>query len=403
MSEVTQIFWQIESGDCFAAEQLLPLVDVELRTLAAAKLAIATDRRSSMVSNRLSTRLCTFRLLVVVTFAAQLAPGAMSAVAAVNRPLSLVFDTDIGNDIDDALALGVIHALVSRGECELAAVTITKDHPLSAPFVDAVNTFYGRAKIPIGVVHNGPTPEPSRYTELANVKDGDQLRYPHSLLSGADAPDAVALLRRTLAAAEDGTVVIVQVGFSTNLARLLTSAPDQTCRLSGFDLVQKKVRLLSVMAGTFASTGDLPQAEYNVKMDVRSAQTVVSNWPSPIVFSGLEVGIAIEFPADVIERDFAYVAHHPLAEAYRLHTPPPQGRPSWDLTSVLYAIRPNGRYFDLSPSGRVYVANDGTTSFKPAQAGTHRYLIVKTQQQIRVREALTLLASQPPKLPVPCR
>lgn len=39
MSDVTQILSQIESGDPSAAEQLLPLVYEELRTLAAAKLA----------------------------------------------------------------------------------------------------------------------------------------------------------------------------------------------------------------------------------------------------------------------------------------------------------------------------------------------------------------------------
>src|SRR3954470_7817274 len=83
------------------------------------------------------------------------------------RPVPLVFDTDMGNDIDDALALGVIHALESRGECKLLAVTVTKDEPISAPFVDAVNTFYGRGDVPIGVVRGGPTPEPSKYTPIA--------------------------------------------------------------------------------------------------------------------------------------------------------------------------------------------------------------------------------------------
>src|SRR6516165_1412265 len=39
MSDVTRILSQIESGDPTAAEQLLPLVYNELRTLAAAKLA----------------------------------------------------------------------------------------------------------------------------------------------------------------------------------------------------------------------------------------------------------------------------------------------------------------------------------------------------------------------------
>ncbi len=43
-------------------------------------------------------------------------------------PVPLIFDTDIGNDCDDVLALGMIHSLQTRGECELLAVTITKDH-----------------------------------------------------------------------------------------------------------------------------------------------------------------------------------------------------------------------------------------------------------------------------------
>jgi inosine-uridine nucleoside N-ribohydrolase len=363
----------------------------------------AREKDPSLVWNRFSTKLIQFGCVAVLALVAYLGPFARPGVAADRRPIPLLFDTDIGNDVDDALALGVIHALMSRGECELVAVTITKDHPLSASFVDAVNTFYGRGDIPIGVVRDGPTPDHSKFTGLANVRDGDELRYPHKLMSGADAPEAVALLRRTLTAAEDGAVVIVQVGFSTNLANLLKSPPDETCRLSGIDLVQKKVRLLSVMAGSFAATSDRPKPEYNVKMDVASAKSLFSEWPTPIVFSGFEIGVAVTFPAESIERDFAYVAHHPLAEAYVLYNPPPHCRPSWDLTSVLYAIRPDDGYFDLSPPGRVHVESDGATSFEAENGGPHRYLILRPEQQIRVREALVQLASQPPSIAWPSR
>src|SRR5690606_33229261 len=99
-------------------------------------------------------------------------------------PVKLIFDTDIGNDVDDALALGVIHALQSRGECELVAVTLTKDHELCAPLVDAINTFYGRGNIPIGVARSGVTPQDSSFLGLARAEDLGALRYPHDLLSG---------------------------------------------------------------------------------------------------------------------------------------------------------------------------------------------------------------------------
>ena len=162
-------------------------------------------------------------------------------------PIPLIFDTDIGNDCDDVLAMGVIHSLQSRGECQLLAVTITKDHEFAAPFADAVNTFYGRGDIPIGVCRSQVTPHAGKFNLLAN----DAEKYPHDLSSGSDAPDAVAVLRETLASQKDGSVVIAQVGFSTNLAKLLTSKPDDVSPLSGMDLVKKKVRLLSIMAGAF--------------------------------------------------------------------------------------------------------------------------------------------------------
>ena len=78
----------------------------------------------------------------------------------------LIFDTDMGNDIDDALALGVIHALESRGECRLLAVTLSKDNEFAAPYVSLVNTFYGRGQVPVGAVKGGKTPEESKYIRL---------------------------------------------------------------------------------------------------------------------------------------------------------------------------------------------------------------------------------------------
>jgi purine nucleosidase len=336
---------------------------------------------------------CTCLLAAALAFAASAESPTDHPV--VKRPVPLVFDTDMGNDIDDALALGVIHALESRGECKLLAVTVTKDEPMSAPFVDAINTFYARGDVPIGVVRGGPTPEPSKYTPIANQKDGKKLRFPHRLKSGADAPEAVGLLRRTLAKAEDHSVVIVQVGASTNLARLLGSEKDDASALPGTELVQKKVRLLSVMAGWFGKDNSR-KPEYNVKIDVPSARTLFSRWPTPIVLSGFEVGLAVQFPAASIQDNFSYAPHHPLAEAYSLYDRMPYDRPTWDLTSVLYAVRPDRGYFELSKPGRVHVTDDGGLAFEPEATGRQRFIVLKPEQHNRVLEALVQLASQPP-------
>src|SRR5689334_22670019 len=41
-------------------------------------------------------------------------------------PVKIIFDTDIGNDVDDVLALSILHSLQARADCQLLAITITK-------------------------------------------------------------------------------------------------------------------------------------------------------------------------------------------------------------------------------------------------------------------------------------
>jgi hypothetical protein len=332
--------------------------------------------------------------------AASPAPAQAPAPAAAAEPVRLIFDTDIGNDVDDVMALAMIHAIEARGGCRLLAVTVTKDHPKAAALVDAVNTFYGRGDVPIGVVRNGVTPDEGRFLKLAD----DVGRYPHDLKSGADAPEAVGLLRRTLAAQPDGSVTLVQVGFFTNFVRLLASPPDGHSPLTGRELIQKKVTRLSVMAGAFQTVGaDNHFLEFNVVQDVPAAQKLAKEWPTPILWSGFEIGIAAAYPHRSIERDFDYVPHHPIKEAYYLYEPPPHDRPTWDLTATLAALLPDAGYFTLSPPGHVEVADDGFTRFvkaadgsNGAAAGRDRFLVMNALQAERVREALVWLTSAPP-------
>jgi inosine-uridine nucleoside N-ribohydrolase len=331
--------------------------------------------------------LMAFVLMVVTRTSADDGPG-------------LIYDTDICGDCDDVLALGMIHALQSRGACRLLAVTVSVDNDLAAPFVDAVNNFYGRDDVPIGVVGKRGVVEKSKYLGLVNDKEKNgRFLYPHKLLSGKDAPPATQVLRKVLAAQPDHSVVIAQVGFSTNLARLLDSGPDEHSSLSGVDLVKRKVKLLSLMAGAFQAIDGNPKfGEYNIVRDIPSCQKVVERWPTPMVFSGFEIGIALPYPATSIERDYDYVKHHPLAEAYIRYIPPPHNRPTWDLTAVLYAVLGDRGYFDVSPRGKVTIADDGSCRFEEAAGGLHSYLILRPQQRPRVLEALVQLSSQPPQV-----
>jgi inosine-uridine nucleoside N-ribohydrolase len=307
---------------------------------------------------------------------------AAAAPASAATPLHVIFDTDMGNDVDDALALAMLHAFASRGEVKLLAVTVSKDNPWAAEYVRMVDEYYGRGTIPVGIVHDGKTPEDGLY-----VKQICELHHRH--LNKAAVTDAVQLLRKTLAGEQDGAVTLIQVGFSTNLARLIESKPDRYSALNGMDLVKKKVRLLTVMAGNFAQS----KPEYNVMTDVPAAQKLFADWPTDIYFSGFEVGLAILYPASSIEHDFP--AGNPVAEAYRVYAKMPYDRPTWDLTTVLYDLRPDRGYFDVSPPGNVIVAANGATTFQPNPQGRRYFLKVNPVQAARVREACIWLTSQP--------
>jgi len=196
--------------------------------------------------------------------------------------------------------------------------------------------------------------------------------------------------------------VIVQTGFSTNLARLLDTHGDQYSTLSGLELVRRKVRALQVMAGRFDANDSTARdfIEFNVQRDISSARTLFARWPTLIEVSGFEVGIAVVYPAESIERDFGYVAHHPVRDGYVNYRGAryPYDRPTWDVTSVLEAVRGDRGYFGRSIPGRVTIDEHGRTSFRAEANGPHRYLTVSPEQAIRSREAMVELASQPPQV-----
>jgi inosine-uridine nucleoside N-ribohydrolase len=209
--------------------------------------------------------------------------------------------------------------------------------------------------------------------------------YPRRMTAEVTAPEAAGLIRGILAAEKDKSVTIVQVGFSTNLARLMESAEDR-------GLVARKVKLLAVMAGAFPDG----KPEYNVKTDIPAAQKLFANWPTPIVASGFEIGLSILYPASSIQHDFSYAPDHPIVDAYRAYKAMPYDRPTWDPTAALYAIRPEAGYFSLSAPGTISVDEEGRTHFREGRKGRHRYLIVNDAQRAQVLKALIVLVSRAP-------
>ena len=194
-----------------------------------------------------------------------MAAAACAACAPKEPPVSLIFDTDMAPDYDDVGALAVLHALADSGEARILATVSSNRLETTVPCIDVINTYFGREKIPLGAPKGEAVSQDTWHKGLRWPSELPA-RFPHRTGSASQAEDAVAVYRRALAGEPDTSVVVVTVGFFTNLRDLLLSGPDSLSELTGRELVERKVKRLVSMAGHF------PEGlEFNVMMDAPAA------------------------------------------------------------------------------------------------------------------------------------
>ena len=310
--------------------------------------------------------------------------------------INLIMETDIGNDIDDVIAMDLIYKYIDAGKVNLLGVCINKEGYATGEFVDILNTWYGHPDIPIGVIHDGALCDEVEYNYTKKVVDLEtpdgQPAFKRTLKGYDDLPEAPVLYRKLLSKARDNSVVIASVGFSTNLARLLDTPADEYSPLTGKELVARKVKFLSTMAGCFSDT---TRHEYNVVKDILAAKKVFEEWPTPLVTSPWELGAVVKYPAESIDNDFEWAGgSHPLVEAYYHYQPRPYNSPTWDPTAVLFALE-GEKYFTLSDPGFIKVDELGTTIFTPNEKGDRRYLMVDDAQAETIKEYFVKIVTTP--------
>ncbi len=291
----------------------------------------------------------------------------------------VIFDTDMGPDYDDVGALAVLNRLADLGEAEILAAGASNHLPNAVKLIGLINRSYKREGIPIGAL-KGKGPGIDTWHKGEKWTDVLPERYPIDLPLSENAPDAVAVYRKALASAEDGSVVIVSVGFFPNLRNLLQSPADDTSPLAGKELVRKKVKRLVSMAGKFPSG-----KETNVIVDPERAKAVFAEWPVEIVIAGYEVGRHVRTGDRMIRMG---INGNPVVDAYAMSIPQDQaeqgktsryeagGRASYDQTAVLAAVRPDGPYFSTE-RGEFTVEDDGMNRWAVDANGRHTRLVEK--------------------------
>jgi inosine-uridine nucleoside N-ribohydrolase len=315
-------------------------------------------------------------------------PSSISSSAKL-KPVKIILDSDIGQDCDDAAVMALMHKFADNGEAEILATMFPMQDPMGAPAMDVINTYYGRPDIPIGTYKGNYTYQGQLWdhynTKLAT-------NFPHDLKHGNDAPDAINLYRQILAKQPNQSVVIVAVGPERLLADLLKSGPDGYSKLNGRDLVKQKVKLLSVMGAGFPKSH-----EWNIKIAPDASKLVAETWPTPVVYSGDEIGQAIrtgsrlltEAPANSPVR--ASYENHPFVDSVS------KDRQSWDQTAMLFAVRGTQDYWRLENTGYNYLDDTGKNEWRRDTDKDHSYLILN-KPAAEVKKVIEDLMVAPPAL-----
>ena len=292
--------------------------------------------------------------------------GFLSAMAATvpAAPIPLILDTDEVWDAGDMDALAFLHGMADQCDIKVLAVTAVTTQPNAAGAVDAVNRYYNRPNIPVGALKG------DSFLSKPGYVDEIVKKFPNRYSENpSNVPDAVQVFRQTLAKQPDTSVVVVAIGPFRNLRNFLESPPDEHSPLNGRDLIAKKVKELSVMAGVLSGGAYGSNTEWNVGQDIPSAQIVVQNWPTPIMFSLFEIGWPILADGDIVKTQ----PQSPVSLALGTQEP----RPAWDQTSILYAGRGRADYWDTKTDGRASFNAKGEMKFEDKTDMNHGYLIQK--------------------------
>jgi hypothetical protein len=137
---------------------------------------------------------------------------------------------------------------------------------------------------------------------------------------------------------------------------LLDSAPDSYSKLSGRQLVERKVMELVVMGGGYPTgfSWNMYGSGPNI------ASRVINDWQGRIVFVGDDVGQYVMSGSSLISS--RYISD-PVRDAYIYYR---QGQPhsSWDPLTVIYAAKGLGDFFELGNEyGYNHIELNGTNKW----------------------------------------
>lgn len=265
--------------------------------------------------------------------------------------VAVLLDTDIGSDIDDAVALAY---LLAHPACDLVGITTVSGNTAErAACVEALCAAASRVDVPVHQGLEGPLlhgPGQPHVPQYAAVTATHPSRPPRR--------DAVEFMREAIRS-RPGEIELLSVGPLTNVAVLFALDPEIPGLLRGF----------TSMAGAYLR----PDREWNVLVDPTAAAIAFRHAPAGHRCVGLDVTQQVRLDRDEVAERFARS---------------PTLRVVLDMAQVWFREHDVITFHDplaaavvLEPSlctfetGTVTVDSDGATPFEPRSGGPHRVAV----------------------------
>ncbi len=208
----------------------------------------------------------------------------LAAITRAADPIPVLFDTDIGTDIDDAYALAQI---IRSPELNLLGVTtVAGDAVARARLAAKLLAVAGWDDVP---VYAGISTAPQYIAQTDWARD---FSSPALRESGG-----VEFLRQQINA-RPGEITLIAVGEMTNVAALLESEPG----------IGKKIKAIALMGGSVRrgyAPGSQPEPEWNLKSNARAAQVVFTSGV-PLLVAPLDSTADLKLTPEWLVRIFSH-------------------------------------------------------------------------------------------------
>ena len=172
--------------------------------------------------------------------------------------MRLFIDTDIGDDIDDALAIAYV---LAKGYDVVGVTTVYREARNRVGAVRALLNSVGKSDVPVYAGYSAPVSKSAKVFGKLNYFVEDE--------KVDDAPDVAVKFLADCADKYGENLVVLAIGAQTNLAYAVTKYPDK----------MNKVGKVVIMGGCFT----LHQNEWNIAQDPTAAR-VVAESDLPLVY-----------------------------------------------------------------------------------------------------------------------